>query len=267
MHHRLVPALLIAVAATAAAQTSPTSRASRFLADCDHNGNRQEHFCEVRDATLPATALLDVDGRANGGVQVHGWDKNEIVVVAMIQTNADTQAEAAAMAKAVRFLTNGSQVRADGPEQDRGSSWSVSYDVWAPRQTNLAVNASNGGISVDGMASKMTLETSNGGIALSDVHGDVKGRTVNGGISAELTGDRWLGAGLDLVTTNGGVRLVVPQNYSANLETSTENGSVNVDFPITVNGRWRRSLTTTLGTGGAPVRATTTNGGVTIRHP
>jgi DUF4097 and DUF4098 domain-containing protein YvlB len=80
-------------------------------------------------------------------------------------------------------------------------------------------------------------------------------------------GDRWVGGGLDLRTSNGGVRLDIPANYSANLETGTVNGRVNVDFPVTISGRLDgRQFNTTLGSGGATVRATTTNGGVSIRR-
>ena len=34
-------------------------------------------------------------------------------------------------------------------------------------------------------------------------------------------------------TTNGGVHLEVPANYSARLETSTVNGGMHADYPLT----------------------------------
>ena len=67
-------------------------------------------------------------------------------------------------------------------------------------------------------------------------------------------------------THNGGVNLTVPSNYSAELETGTVNGGLQIDFPITVSGRISRRLTTTLGAGGPRIRAMTTNGGVTVRR-
>ncbi|HEY5565714.1 MAG TPA: hypothetical protein VIM81_00530, partial [Gammaproteobacteria bacterium] len=77
-------------------------------------------------------------------------------------------------------------------------------------------------------------------------------------------GDTWEGEGLDLRTTNGGVRLRIPDDYSARLETGTVNGGVDIDFPVTVQGRIGRELSTTLGEGGPLVRAETTNGGVRV---
>jgi len=112
----------------------------------------------------------------------------------------------------------------------------------------------------------MELETVNGGLSLADVDGDVRGRTVNGGVTADLSGDRWRGAGLDLRTSNGGVHITVPCNYSAKLETATVNGGMDLGFPITVQGQVGKQISTQLGGGGATIRATTTNGGVTVRR-
>lgn len=264
MRRSLTFALLLATASTAVAQND---RASRFIDNCRNNSwGDQERFCETRNVSMAAARALTVDGRQNGGIEVRGWDRADIQVVAMIQTNAESQGEAQNIAKQVTVLANAGEVRAEGPSTGRNQSWSVSYEIYVPRTTDLSLTANNGGISVEGVASKMMLDTQNGGLSLTDVHGDVHGRTVNGGITADLTGDRWIGAGLDLRTSNGGVRLTIPSAYSANLETGTVNGSLNVDFPVTIQGRFTRELSTTLGGGGAVVRATTTNGGVSIRR-
>ncbi len=253
----------LALSATAA----QNNRASRWMDNCrDRGGRRYETFCETRDFTLPVTKSITVDGRDNGGVTVHGWDKSQIQVTAMIQTQNESQADARDLAKGINIRTDGGDVRADGPRGlGRRRSWSVSYELWVPRHTELRLNANNGGLEVDGVDARMDLETTNGGLMLADVDGDVRGTTTNGGVTVELSGDRWRGSGLDVRTTNGGVHLVVPTNYSARLETGTVNGGMDINFPITVQGNIGRRLTTQLGTGGATIRAMTTNGGVTIR--
>jgi DUF4097 and DUF4098 domain-containing protein YvlB len=58
----------------------------------------------------------------------------------------------------------------------------------------------------------------------------------------------------------------MPANYSARLETGTVNGHIRVDFPVTVSGQIDRQLSINLGSGGSLVRATTTNGGVSIKR-
>ena len=68
---------------------------------------------------------------------------------------------------------------------------------------------------------------------------------------------------MDVSTTNGGVIMSVPENYSAHIETGTVNGGVNTDFPVT--GRITRQIALNLGSGGATVRAMTTNGGVHLK--
>jgi DUF4097 and DUF4098 domain-containing protein YvlB len=267
MRRSTIAALLLFVTAgPLLAQGIPGSRAAQFMDNCRRNKNDDERFCETRNVTLPPTQSLNVDGRDNGGITVHGWDKNQIEIVAMIQAQAETEAGAASIAKEILVTARNGAVRADGPDTHRRESWSVSYEVWAPRRTELSLTAQNGGISVDGVSSRMEMETVNGGLNLVDVDGDVRGTTVNGGVTAELHGDRWTGAGLDLRTSNGGVHLIIPANYSAQLETGTVNGGMNIDFPITIQGSLGHRFSTQLGAGGATVRAVTTNGGISIRR-
>lgn len=257
---------LVAAAPVAHAQATPKSEADRFLSDCrDSHWSDDERFCEVRTYSMPAGRALHVDGRRNGGIHVYASEGNTIQVVAKVEGRGDTQAEAREEAKQISVRADNGEVSADGP-RDRGrSGWSVSYAIWVPRNTDLNLEAENGGIAVEGVESRMDLQTTNGGLTLVDINGDVHGRTVNGGLHVSLAGSAWQGAGLDARTTNGGLRLEVPRKYSAQLETSTVNGGMNIDFPVTVQGRLGRTLTTTLGKGGPPLRLTTVNGGVSIR--
>jgi DUF4097 and DUF4098 domain-containing protein YvlB len=260
----LAAAVVVTAVATAAAQSD---RASRFMENCSRNRNDYAQFCETRDFTLPASRSLSVDGRENGGVTVHGWNRSEVHVLAMVQTQAESDADAAAIAKNVAVTTSAGSIGATGPERNnRRESWSVSYEIWAPLHTDLTLVAMNGGISVDNVDSQMDLETMNGGLTLSDIDGNVRGTTMNGGVTVNLSGDRWRGTGLDLKTTNGGVHINLPTNYSAVLEAGTVNGGLDLGFPVTVQGTLGRRLTTQLGAGGATIRATTTNGGVSVRR-
>ncbi len=58
----------------------------------------------------------------------------------------------------------------------------------------------------------------------------------------------------------------IPENYSAHLQTGTVNGGINVDFPVTVQGNINKQLAVNLGSGGATVKAMTTNGGVRVKR-
>ncbi len=162
------------------------------------------------------------------------------------------------------MLTDGT-IRSNGPRRGfRNSSWSVSYEVFTPRDTDVRLDAHNGGIVIEDVRGDIDFDTTNGGVRLSGLAGDVRGSTTNGGFDITLTGSAWDGRGLDVSATNGGVRLHVPDGYSARLRARTVNGGVHVDFPVTVRGRIGRALETTLGEGGAPIEVETTNGGVHV---
>jgi DUF4097 and DUF4098 domain-containing protein YvlB len=179
-----------------------------------------------------------------------------------VQAWGRDEAEAQRIASAVVVRSDG-EIRAEGPGEYERGGWSVSYEVLAPREIDLSLTTHNGGISVADVRGDLELEAQNGGLNVDSVAGDVRGRTTNGGVEARLAGETWEGKGLDLATTNGGIRLRVP-DYSARLETRTVNGGVDIDFPVTVQGSIGRSISTTLGDGGALVRAVTTNGQVRV---
>ena len=262
----LLPSLLFTAAATTAG--AQVRSAERWLDDCRRGrwrGDDREQFCDVREQTLPARANLRVDGRDNGGIEIIGWDRNEILVRSKIQARAGSESEAKELAEGIRIETS-DEIRADGPSTRWRSQWSVSYEIYAPKRINLDLSANNGGIDISDVEGRIEFETTNGGVSLSGVAGDVRGSTSNGGVDVVLTGDTWRGTGLDVRTTNGGIEVAIPTRYSARLETGTVNGGMDIGFPVTVQGRIDRRLTTQLGNGGPLVRVTTTNGGVTLRQ-
>ena len=225
-----------------------------------------ERHCEVRETRLRATGgPFVVDGRENGGVSVRGWDGDSVLLRAIVQTKGETDAEATALARDVRILTDGT-IRAEGPPNRRGSSWWVSFELYVPRRSDLTVDTHNGPISVRDVTGRMQLRAVNGPLVLTRLGGDVHGRTRNGPLQVSLAGSKWEGAGLDAETANGPVNLTIPSAYSAHLVTGTVNGPMSVDFPVTVQGRIGRRLEADLGSGGATIRAETTNGPLVVRR-
>lgn len=223
--------------------------------------------CEIREQTLALSgAAVAIDGRQNGGVSVKGWDQNQVLVRARVQTGAPTEGEAQELSRQIRIETSGAKIFASGPENRKDFNWNVSYEVFVPRRADLSLETHNGGIAIADVNGRIDFTALNGGVVLKRVGGTVRGSTTNGGLVIELTGDRWDGDSLDVSTTNGGIILSVPENYSANLQTGTVNGSVNVDFPVTVQGRINKQIALNLGSGGAMVKAMTTNGGVHLKR-
>ena len=259
-------ALATALTAAAVAQSRTQGFGRAGTAWCNDNGNGDRaSYCEVREEAVSGVNPLDVDAGRNGGIRVRGWDRVDVLVRARIVGYADTDAEARRIVSGVRVVTTGGSVRAEGP--DGGAShWSVSFELQVPRTALLTLNTNNGGISIEDFHGTAKFRAHNGGVKLDNVSGDIRGETTNGGMTIDLAGDHWDGAGLDVETQNGGIRMSLPEHYSAALEAGTTNGRVSIDFPVTVQGTFRKQLNTTLGAGGARIRAVTTNGGVTIRR-
>ncbi|MCC3158466.1 hypothetical protein LJ737_14545 [Hymenobacter sp. 15J16-1T3B] len=270
----LLTALLLSAAAfTAHAQTAPA-----FTSSCEEGkwgSSEQKRYCETRDLTLPAikSGKLTVDGGRNGGITVKGYSGSEIRVRAKVQAWAKDEATAKARVADVKVSTDSNTLRAagsDGRGQNDGyavsdGGYAVSYEIFVPEKTALALSTHNGGIHLENLRGPVTFEAQNGGVSILGDGGDVKGRTQNGGLSITLTGSKWDGPGLDVATTNGGINWKLPADYSAQFFTSTVHGPIRTDFPSNVQGSVSRSeVAVALGKGGAPVKAVTTNGGVTV---
>ena len=258
---------ILVVAACSASIAAQRQRGANGDGCADENwGGDRSGFCEIREFTVPAAgATLTVDASPNGGIVVEGSQRRDILVRARVVATAATEDEARAIAARVQVVATATRVEADGPRNlGRREGWHVSYIVAVPTSTPLSLKSTNGGISVDSVNSRVELVTTNGGVKLSRMAGDVEGRTTNGGIDVDLEGSGWDGNGLDLQTTNGGVRMMIPAQYNAHLETGTTNGGIKIDFPVTVQGTIGRSFSTDLGSGGSTVRVRTSNGGVRI---
>jgi hypothetical protein len=260
----VVIAALVAFASVAVFAQKGGSLSCR---DNHYYNDRLSGFCEVREQTLAMSGgPISIDGRQNGGVAVKGWDQNQIVVRARVRAGAPSDSEAEALAKQIRIETGGAKIFASGPEHRKDYNWEVSYEVFVPRRADLSLETHNGGIVISDVNGRIDFTALNGGVVLRRIGGAVHGSTTNGGLVIELSGDRWDGETLDVSTTNGGIVMSVPENYSANLQTGTVNGNVNVDFPVTVQGRITKQIALNLGSGGATVKAMTTNGGVQLKR-
>jgi hypothetical protein len=246
-----------------------TAAAQRSTGDWCDEGSRGDRgwYCQVREETLGAGALR-VNAGPNGGIRVEAANRPDVLLLARVEARAETDADARALADQVRINTAGNEVTAEGPSsRGRHENWSVSFRLYVPARTDLSLRTVNGGISIDGVRGEIDFRATNGGVKLAAVGGNVRGSTVNGGLDIELDGQQWDGQGLDVETSNGGVKLAIPEGYSAELETGTSNGGLRLDIPITIQGELtRKHVTATLGGGGPRVRAVTTNGGVAVRR-
>jgi hypothetical protein len=139
--------------------------------------------CEVRELTIDdAWNKITVDASPNGNIEVEGWNKDSIRVLARVQANAGSEEKAEEILSEVEIETDGNKIRAEGPKYfGSKKSWSVSYRLMVPEESNLKLAAVNGGISIK------------------DVEGDINAKTVNGGVALErVSGERRCSTGKSL---------------------------------------------------------------------
>lgn len=228
---------------------------------------RQKRFCKVSEQSMAAPGRLSVDAGRNGGVTVHGWNENRMLIRAKVEAWAETESEASLIGGQIQIGASGAQVKASGPDSKNDTGWAVSYEIFVPRQTNLSVNAHNGGVNLEDLQGQLSFNTHNGGVNLKNVGGDVKGSTHNGGVHVDLAGGSWQGSGLQVETTNGGVHINAPRDYAARFRVETRNGGISSDFPLPQsNERRPRSVEFSAGAGGPLLALKTINGGVTVKR-
>jgi len=267
---------LIAAVCTGLAVSPVTSQLLAQMQDnsekqmtCENGGydsDRARH-CEIREQSVPGVGRLTVDAGQNGGATVKGWMRSDVLVRTRVEAAADTQSAAAAVASQVLIDSSGGQVRATGPDSANNARWSVSYEIFVPQSTDLNLKGNNGGLTVADVRGQIHFDVNNGGVHLKRVAGDVSGATVNGGIQVELAGATWDGGQLELTTHNGGVSVAMPSNYSAHLQAETGLGSIQSDFPVTMQGNVRpRQLDFSVGAGGPLIHITTSNGGIRLKR-
>ena len=249
---------------SAFAQSFTTAPCSSNADGSSHHswlGGSGERVCESRRTTLPAPGgPLSVTGK-NGGIEVVGEDRNDVALEAQVVAQASSREDAERLLHEVSVETAGA-IHADGPKT---GNWSVNFKLRVPRHVAAELHTENGGISLANLDGTVRAETVNGGISLTGLGGDVHATTTNGGLDISLAGDSWHGAGLVAKSTNGGVHVSMPTNYSAHLIAGTVNGGTDVRLPMTASvTNSRRHIDGQIGHGGPLVQVETINGGVAI---
>jgi len=255
--------------AVAAAQLPENWHAS----DCSKDTNHWSHWsgttvCQMRRTTLALPSGHLSVNTVNGGINVSGEDRSDVALEARVRAWGPSEAAATNMLNSVSIDTANGDIRDHGPHISFFglSGYTVDYTLHVPHHLVADFHTMNGGIQLASLDGTIRFDTTNGGVGLSQLNGDVQGNTTNGGLHIDLSGNRWQGPGLHASTTNGGISVQVPDNYSAHLETSTVNGGISVDFPISVHGEIKNHLDTDLGNGGATLQVETINGGVSINR-
>lgn len=237
-------------------------------------------YAERLEETFDKTYAIGNGGQievtnVNGSIDISSWDRTDVRVHAekIVEGRSDVAKKAMSRIAIIAEHKGGSlRIKTRTPESDFGFfDWivganvnaQVRYEITVPRSANLEIDTVNGKISVSEVTGKIQLGSTNGAIVVVDSAGSLEASTTNGAIRAELralTG----GESLTLRTTNGAIKLALPEELRAEIDASTTNGSVRSDFPVTVYSADRNSLRGTVNGGGAKIRLRTTNGSIQL---
>ncbi len=214
----------------------------------------------------------------NGSVKIEGWDGKEVVIEATkIVTGTSRSRVATYFKKTIIEIQPGENeviIRTLMPRR-HFSFWkmlfggitniSVRYRLKIPRSVTTKIKTTNGSITARSVNGNLMLKTTNGKIEVEECAGLVKAKTTNGSIRIELT--RIVPDGeYEMETTNGSIKVWLPENSQFELHAQTTNGSIYTDFPVKVKGRHTyNSLNGIVGKGGTVFLLETTNGSISLR--
>ena len=259
MRHKSSSAFRLAVIVSllAAASTFPAGAAERT-----------ESFHQTFELAPGATVSVS---NTNGHLEFRAWDRPEVGIDAVKKARAwsDSRAERQLKGLEIRIEETGDGLRVTTRFPDSsfldwfGGGPSVDYVVSVPAGVKVEGVTTNGGVEVAGVNAGADCRTTNGRIRISDVAGPVRAESTNGTVEAEVVELR---EEIELSTTNGALRLRLPDGTGAELDARTTNGSIRLDADsnLTPEGARKNRLHGELAGGGPPVRLRTTNGSITI---
>lgn len=243
-------------------------------------------FAETLEETFKKRIVLgDKTGLSvhgvNGSVAVSGWNQDEIEIIAYKKVKASSHQEAKEVMEKLRIdiseVGQEIKVKIFHPKRSGGEggffSWifggdhgnvSVKFEISVPRKLNLDLHSTNGSIIVDGCEGKHSFNTTNGKIRAEDISGALSAKSTNGSIYATLN-EAYADEDMTLKTTNGSIKLHLPQEIDADLEARTTNGSIQCDLSLKGDVyQTKRKLEGQINKGGPLLYLKTTNGSVRI---
>lgn len=183
----------------------------------------------------------------NGSVEVVSWDKNEIEIVAYKEVRAGDRSTAEKLMEKIEIDIRESEneiiIKTHFPKSSSsnglfgwlfgkgGNSISVEYEIKVPENIDLNLHTTNGGVIVDNIEGRLRLETTNGKIRGRNINGLARCHTTNGSIRMEFT-DIPADEKLSFKTTNGSIKLYLPENFGGEAELKTTNGRIDSDFSL-----------------------------------
>jgi DUF4097 and DUF4098 domain-containing protein YvlB len=222
----------------------------------------------TRTGAFNSTGAITLEN-VNGNIEIRTWDKNEILIEG--EKSAKTEEELKLIELTIDLSHARTAIKVHLPKRSNGFFSSgniraaVRFKLTVPANAVLEkISTVNSSVVLDGLRGPVNASSVNGGVRASDLGGSAKLETVNGAIRAEFSNVA-AQQKLSFNTVNGQVVVRLPKDAGFELHSSTVNGRVNCDFPLTLGKAARgRTLSGTIGDGRASLKADTVNGSINI---
>ena len=131
----------------------------------------------------------------------------------------------------------------------------------------LTLDTGDGSVTVDDVEGKLSIETGDGSVNVSGKLSGIQLHTGDGSIVYRIQPGARMTEPSEITTGDGGVSLYLPTDFSAELDAHTGDGTVRSDLGLERDGdeKSRRSLRTTLGSGGKLLRIRTGDGAIRLK--
>jgi hypothetical protein len=239
--------------------------------------------------TVPPGAELTLT-TFDGSIQVDAWDRPEIRVE--IQKRGPDPDVAAALEVKATQEGNRLVVEAPAPRVSHEfvgignvSSPSVSFVVSVPKKVKVSANTRDGSIKAANLTGDLTVRTDDGSVQVGGVNGRVSLESGDGSIHAEgrfealhvQTGDgsivieagegSTMNGDWDVSTRDGSIVFRIPENFSAQIDATSRDGSVRGDLGGLAHeegSHGQESLRGRVGNGGHTVKLRSGDGSIRV---
>lgn len=237
-----------------------------------------------KNIPVGTATMLSVENK-NGNIEVKTWDRDEVGITAYKRVKAGSREDAIELMEQLEIVIkvhdDGIEVYTEYPHKRSGrnggffswlmgnswnTSYSVSYEVNVPEKFDINIQSTNGRVEAFDCNGRIRLGTTNGKIIADNVSGSVRCKTTNGSINASLlqVNER---EEMNFSSTNGSVKIYLPEDINADIKARTTNGSINCDMNITEQfSRSKKKLDAVINDGGTYIYVKTTNGSINIRE-
>lgn len=208
----------------------------------------EEDAYRTEEFNVSGAVSLEVQ-TSGGSIQVYGSNENEVVVEMYVRRNGRYIEPGAAVLEdySIDISQDGNKIKAIADRRSgKGWNWnsrdnySVSFIVYAPRETRTRLKTSGGSltaknlegsqelrtsggsITTEGTEGEMVLKTSGGSISITDARGNVDANTSGGTIRVEA-----LFGNLDAHTSGGSITL---RGIEGNVDARTSGGSIRAEI-------------------------------------